>query len=80
MQLNNVSAIFSELTDASKMTLEHQGGRMSREEASVFENNPDMEKILRMRVWDELAKDPDAEMPPLEKYETMFREYISKVL
>jgi 2-amino-1-hydroxyethylphosphonate dioxygenase (glycine-forming) len=48
---------FSALSDASKITLEYQGGRMSQEEASRFEKHPFFEESILMRKWDELAKE-----------------------
>lgn len=50
-------AYFSALSEASKMTLEFQGGRMSQEEADRFERHPFFEESILMRKWDELAKE-----------------------
>jgi phosphonate degradation associated HDIG domain protein len=48
---------YNKLSDASKATLEFQGGRMSKEEADEFEQNPDADLIIRLRYWDDLAKE-----------------------
>jgi phosphonate degradation associated HDIG domain protein len=48
---------YNKLSDASKTTLEFQGGVMSTEEAKVFELNPDAELIIRLRYWDDKAKE-----------------------
>ncbi|NP_001171807.1 HD phosphohydrolase-like [Saccoglossus kowalevskii] len=56
------------LTVASKMTLVHQGGPMTREEADEFEKNPNFEAILKMRHWDESAKDPYVKMNQILDY------------
>jgi phosphonate degradation associated HDIG domain protein len=48
---------YNKLSDASKATLEFQGGVMSTEEAKVFELNPDAELIIRLRYWDDKAKE-----------------------
>jgi phosphonate degradation associated HDIG domain protein len=48
---------YNKLSDASKTTLEFQGGVMSTEEAKVFELNPDAELIIRLRYWDDMAKE-----------------------
>jgi phosphonate degradation associated HDIG domain protein len=48
---------YNKLSDASKATLEFQGGVMSPEEAGVFEANPDAELIIRLRYWDDMAKE-----------------------
>jgi phosphonate degradation associated HDIG domain protein len=50
---------YNKLSDASKATLEFQGGRMTPEEASVFEQNPDAELFIRLRYWDDEAKELD---------------------
>jgi len=48
---------YNQLSDASKATLEFQGGRMNEEEATVFESNPDAELFIRLRYWDDKAKE-----------------------
>jgi len=45
------------LSEASKATLEIQGGKMNTEEARLFENDPLFEVSLQMRKWDEQAKE-----------------------
>lgn len=47
---------FKKLSEASRQTLIFQGGIMSIEEATLFENNPDANLMLKMRTWDDLAK------------------------
>ena len=48
---------FNQLSHASKMTLEMQGGKMNDEEAIRFQADPYFEISLLMRKWDELAKE-----------------------
>lgn len=48
---------YNKLSEASKVTLEFQGGRMSSAEAEEFELNPDADLIIRMRYWDDMAKE-----------------------
>jgi len=48
---------YNRLSDASKATLEFQGGVMTEEEATDFESNPDAELIIRLRYWDDMAKE-----------------------
>lgn len=50
---------YNKLSEASKVTLEFQGGMMSKEEASEFERNPDLDLIIRLRYWDDMAKETD---------------------
>lgn len=47
---------FKKLSEASRQTLIFQGGIMSKEEAAAFESNPDANLMLKMRTWDDLAK------------------------
>jgi predicted HD phosphohydrolase len=48
---------YNQLSEASKQTLKHQGGVMSAEEAKAFEDDELFEVSIRMRRWDELAKE-----------------------
>lgn len=48
---------YNQLSEASKKTLEYQGGVMNAEEAHSFETDPLFETSIRMRKWDELAKE-----------------------
>ncbi len=50
---------YDRLSPASKATLEFQGGRMTAAEAAQFEANPDADLIIRMRYWDDKAKEMD---------------------
>lgn len=50
---------YQQLSEASKKTLEYQGGVMSEVEAENFEADPLFETSIRMRRWDELAKETD---------------------
>lgn len=47
---------YERLSEASRRTLEYQGGVMSEAEADAFEQDPLCVVSLRMRVWDEEAK------------------------
>ncbi len=49
-------AYYQKLSDASKTTLNFQGGVMTASEAVAFEQNPDAELIVRLRYWDDEAK------------------------
>ncbi|WP_371355186.1 phosphonate degradation HD-domain oxygenase [Pseudomonas chlororaphis] len=48
---------YERLSQASRRTLEYQGGVMSAEEARAFEQDPLCAVSLRMRHWDEQAKE-----------------------
>ena len=58
------------------MTLVHQGGPMSDNEAEIFEKLENFEAILRMRSWDEQAKVKNMIIDPLDKYEAMCKTYL----
>ena len=64
------------LSPASRGTLSWQGGPMDQIEAQRFEADPWFEVILRMRVFDEKAKDPNMTVPGLEHYRTRLVEHI----
>ena len=48
---------YNKLSEASKATLEFQGGRMNEQEALTFESHPDAELFIRLRYWDDKAKE-----------------------
>ncbi len=56
------------LSSASKLSLELQGGPMSPAEVAAFESLPQFASACRLRRYDDIAKDPDAVVPPLEHY------------
>ncbi|MGV8890929.1 MAG: phosphonate degradation HD-domain oxygenase [Pseudomonas sp.] len=57
---------YERLSEASRRTLEYQGGVMSAEEAEAFEQDPLCAVSLRMRQWDELAKEMAVPVMDLE--------------
>ena len=54
---------------------------MSEEEARDFENFPSFRAILRMRYWDDKAKDPSIPVSEesLKKYEKLSRKLLGNV-
>ncbi|UVJ43815.1 HD domain-containing protein [Pseudomonas sp. LS1212] len=48
---------YERLSEASRRTLGYQGGVMTPDEAAAFEQDPLCEVSLRMRQWDERAKE-----------------------
>ncbi len=61
----------NQLSDASKKTLDFQGGMMTVEEANVFEKDPLFSEIILMRRWDEKAKIQHKPMPDLNHFRDM---------
>lgn len=62
---------YNQLSEASRKTLEFQGGRMSSGEAALFETDKLFEMHIRLRQWDEKAKLEDKLLPPMDKYRKM---------
>ncbi len=48
---------YNKLSDASKKTLEFQGGKMTKQEARDFEKDSLFQVSIRLRHWDEMAKE-----------------------
>ena len=69
-------AYYGQLSDASKKTLEYQGGPMSEEEAAAFEQYPLFDLIIRMRKWDEEAKIENQPLPDLRHYRRMMLHHL----
>ena len=61
-------AYAARLSEASRGTLEWQGGPMDADEAKAFEADPLFGPILAMRTWDERAKVVGLEVLGLEGY------------
>jgi len=64
------------LSPASVRSLAVQGGPMSVEERAAFEAQPWAEEAVRLRRWDERAKDPAAVCAPLEEYRPLLVRYL----
>lgn len=67
---------YDQLSEASKHTLEFQGGPMSEEEADLLEEDPLFREIIQMRRWDEAAKLENLPLPSLD----IFKELIIRHL
>ncbi|MCF8277091.1 MAG: HDIG domain-containing protein [Flavobacteriales bacterium] len=67
---------YGKLSEASKKTLEYQGGIMSAEEAVAFEEDPLCATIIRMRHWDEMAKEIGVPLPNMKQYEKMAQNHL----
>jgi phosphonate degradation associated HDIG domain protein len=70
------SEYYGKLSEASKKTLEYQGGVMSQEEAADFEKDPLFRTIVRMRHWDEMAKEVEVPLPDMKRYRKMAVEHL----
>ncbi|MDH7460005.1 HDIG domain-containing protein [Chitinophagaceae bacterium 26-R-25] len=71
-------AYYNKLSEASKITLAHQGGPMSEEEASVYESHPLFPLFIKIREWDDKAKVENVPLPSLEHYREMMVRHLSR--
>jgi phosphonate degradation associated HDIG domain protein len=69
---------FDKLSDASKHTLEFQGGPMSDEEADLLEEDPLFREIIQMRRWDEAAKLENQPMPSLDIFKELIFQHLQE--
>jgi phosphonate degradation associated HDIG domain protein len=66
------------LSPASLETLtQYQGGPMSGAEVEVFKNHPFFDDIIKVRLWDEQAKDQFAVMLPVKHFARLINEYLN---
>jgi gamma-butyrobetaine dioxygenase len=68
---------FSRLSDASRHSLQLQGGPMSGGEARAFEGLAHANAAVAVRRWDDAAKDPDAFTPACEQFQPLLRRLIA---
>lgn len=69
---------YNKLSEASKQTLIYQGGKMSHDEALVFENDSLFHEMIAMRKIDELAKDETKQTGDLNFYHQLIVEHLVK--
>ena len=68
---------YNQLSEASRKTLEFQGGPMDKEEAEAFEQYPLFSLIIKMRTWDEQAKVQNKPLPDLSHYKKMMFHHLT---
>ena len=68
---------FERLSEASVYTLSVQGGPMSADEVAAFEALPEARAAVRLRRWDEAAKEPDADDPGFDSYRGLLASLVS---
>ncbi|MAV47472.1 MAG: HD domain-containing protein [Alphaproteobacteria bacterium TMED89] len=69
---------FERLSEASVHSLNLQGGPMSAEEVAVFEQNPNLEKIVQVRYLDEAGKDPLMQTPDFWHFAPMVQRIVDQ--
>ncbi|MBI2731417.1 MAG: HD domain-containing protein [Sphingobacteriales bacterium] len=69
---------YEQLSEASKITLSYQGGKMEEQEALLFEKDMLFPMMIEMRRIDEAAKELKKPLPDLEKYKAMMTAYLQR--
>jgi len=69
---------YARLSEASRGTLRFQGGPMSEAEAVAFEADPLFAAKVRLRSWDEAAKDSTWQVVSLQVYAGLIREHLEQ--
>lgn len=67
------------LSEASKKTLEFQGGKMTQEEAHEFEQMPYFDLIIKLRRWDDAAKVMNMNLPNLDYFLNIINTYLTSL-
>ena len=68
----------AQLSDVSVESLRLQGGSMSAEDVQVFTQSPNWQSKVRVRIWDDRAKTPGAEVPGLDAYRELLTSHLSR--
>jgi phosphonate degradation associated HDIG domain protein len=66
------------LSPSSVTSLKLQGGPMSREEVDEFQRRAHFADAVRLRRWDDAAKQVDLETPPLEHFAAQIRRAVQE--
>ena len=66
------------LSIPSLTSLALQGGPMSPGEVRKFESRPHHQAAVRLRRWDDEAKDPELETPPIEHFAPLIDQVVIK--
>ena len=69
---------YAKLSEASKRTLEFQGGVMSEAEAIAFEADELYPLYIQLRRWDEQAKLENVPLPSLDHYREMMISHLTR--
>ncbi|WP_018613465.1 HD domain-containing protein [Segetibacter koreensis] len=64
------------LSPASQETLKWQGGPMTDKEVKAFRNHSFFDDIIKVRLWDEKAKDTQVKMLPLSYFINLIANYL----
>jgi len=73
------SGYWEALSPASQHSLELQGGVFTETQADHFIQLPQAEEAIRLRRWDDFAKDPAAVTPDLDHYAQLARQVLAEM-
>jgi phosphonate degradation associated HDIG domain protein len=71
---------YDKLSEASRKTLEFQGGVMNAEEAREFELDPNAALKIKLRLWDDEAKDTERSTQTLGYFKELAQKHLSSQL
>jgi phosphonate degradation associated HDIG domain protein len=71
-------AYYGKLSDASRHTLSLQGGPMRAAEVQAFAAEPFHREAVRVRIWDDGAKDPTATTPSFRHYAPLLQRVVER--
>jgi 2-amino-1-hydroxyethylphosphonate dioxygenase (glycine-forming) len=66
------------LSEASHRSLVRQGGPFTEEEARAFESAPHFAAALRLRSWDDRAKEPGLAVTGLASYRALVMDHVTR--
>jgi len=66
----------AKLSPASRETLKWQGGPMNEKEVKVFKNHSFFDDIIKVRLWDEKAKDMNVTLLPISFFKNLIYNYL----
>ena len=69
-----------QLSEASVHSLKLQGGPMSGDEVTAFEENPNLERIVAVRYLDDAGKEPDMTTPDFAHFAPMVQRVVDRHL
>jgi phosphonate degradation associated HDIG domain protein len=67
---------YEKLSEASKQTLQFQGGFMDESEAEIFERDPVSELKIKLRLWDDEAKEIEPTAQTIDFFKELARKHL----
>ena len=70
---------YNKLSKASQTTLKYQGGCFNEMEAKEYEKLPNFELYIKIRLYDDEAKEVNKKIKSLSYYKSMLSNYLNKI-